>query len=880
MSRRALAVYAVLGVLGAVAYYVAPGLTGSNAAYQFVGFLSLVAIVVGVRRYRPEGRAAWYLIAAGQALFQVGDAVFWWYQARGQEPPVPSLADGPYLAAYPVLALALVLLVRRRLPGRHLSSLLDGLIVAIGLAVFAWTFLIVPYVTDTALGLTEKLVAVAYPVGDLLLLVVLARLAAGPGRRSPAFRLLVLGVAGLLVADVLYGWAILNDSYGERSLIDLGWLASYLVWGAAALHPSMTTLTERLPAGDTRLSPRRLALLVTAVLSCPVLLVIRSVGRGGVEMPVVAAGSVTLFALIAARMWGLMRAVEESSRREAEARSLRRSEERLAALVQQASDVVVVVDDAGLVTYVTPSVERVLGIRPTDVVGRPALSLVHPADAEQLALHLDADLAGPGPRLLPDVRVRSGGSTWRVVEAVANNLLADPAVNGIVVTLRDVTDRRRLEEDLRHQAFHDALTGLANRALFTDRVTHALSRRSQGPGMAVLFCDLDDFKTINDSLGHEVGDALLRNAAVRLGQFVRPGDTCARLGGDEFAVLLEGIALEEAEEVADRLVSALRLPMTVESHTLFTSVSVGLFHTAEALDPTAVLRNADLAMYVAKSRGKGRFAVFEDSHEAVAQRRLELKSELQGALGRDEFVVHYQPIVALAEGRTVSLEALVRWSHPRLGLVAPADFIPLAEETGLIVPIGAWVLDEACREARHWLDRDADAAPQTVSVNVSVRQLEQRDFVAEVALTLARHRLEPGRLTIEITESALADEVGVIRDALTALKGLGVRIAIDDFGTGYSSISYLGNFPVDVVKIDRSFVGHLDDPRTHSLVAAIIEMAHALEMETVAEGIEIAGQLSELLKLDCEGGQGFHFAKPLKPADVDAFLSAECRSAR
>jgi diguanylate cyclase (GGDEF)-like protein len=406
-------------------------------------------------------------------------------------------------------------------------------------------------------------------------------------------------------------------------------------------------------------------------------------------------------------------------------------------------------------------------------------------------------------------------------------------------------------------------------------VDHALARRSLAPGVAVLFCDLDDFKTVNDSLGHAAGDQLLLAVAGRLRACLRPDDTCARLGGDEFGILLEHVTPEEATAVAARLVDSMSVAVAVDGRPLHVSLSVGLYHTDRPQPVETVLRNADIAMYTAKSSGKSRFAVFEPSQEVLARRRLELRSELAEALERRQFVLHFQPIVSLTSGRAVSLEALLRWDHPDLGLIPPAEFIPLAEETGLIVPIGRWVLHEACRQARRWQQDYPDAAPRTVSVNVSVRQLEDPSFVGEVAEAVALHGLRPAQLMLEVTESAVINDLGDIRDTLLHLRELGVLLAIDDFGTGYSALGYLSEFPVDIVKIDRSFVANMGDERADNLVAAVIDMAHALNMETVAEGVEVVSQSEGLLRLACEQGQGFLFARPLDPLALETFLLTE-----
>ncbi len=555
----------------------------------------------------------------------------------------------------------------------------------------------------------------------------------------------------------------------------------------------------------------------------------------------------------------------------------KRSEARFQQLVRHSSDAVLIVGRDGRIRFQTPSVVRVLGYLAVDLDGAAFDRILHPDSATHVANFLDQLAQGVSETVRTvEARLLRADDSVIHAEIVGVQLLENPDVDGIVLTIRDVTGRRTLEEQLRHQAFHDALTGLSNRALFLDRVEHALARirRIDSPVPAVAFVDLDDFKLVNDSLGHGAGDELLRAVADRLRASLRSGDTPARLGGDEFAVLLEDAPDAMAVvEVAERILDSLRTPIVVEGREVYVRASIGIA-TRRGPDttPEELLRNADLAMYTAKANGKGCIEMFEPSMHHRAVDRQAIRGDLERALERDEIDVAYQPIVRLDSGEVWAFEALARWTHPERGVVPPSEFVPIAEDTGLIVPLGQLVLERACRQLSVWLGADPTAAWQ-MSVNLSARQLLAPDLVATVRAATAAAGLEPTSLILELTESVLLSDSERVLRRLHRLKELGVQIAIDDFGTGYSSLSYLQRVPFDILKIDRGFVAALrhEDPQT-TLVRTIMDLGRTLGRVAIAEGIEEQAELEGLLTLGCELGQGKHFGVAVDAATIERDL--------
>src|SRR4051812_17568998 len=503
-------------------------------------------------------------------------------------------------------------------------------------------------------------------------------------------------------------------------------------------------------------------------------------------------------------------------------RARRQTEERFRSLVLNTSDVITILTADGSIDFHSPSAGRIWGYSADALRSANLLGLVHTDDVEIARGLIAQAVSRPRLSVAAELRLRLADESWCYFEVVATNLLRDPRVSGIVTTFRDITERKELEQALHYRAFHDSLTDLPNRTLFVDRVGHAMTRAaSRGSSVTIMFLDLDNFKVVNDSLGHAVGDQLLVALTERIKGCLRLEDTLARLGGDELAILIEDI-WEEADAIrlAARLQEQLQVPFSLDHRELYVAASIGIVISGPAhTGPDDLLREADLAMYRAKANGKGRCEVFNHTMNVHFTERLALESSMRRSIERNELRVHYQPIVKLDDETVVGFEALVRWEHPQRGLISPSDFIPLAEETGMIVPIGAWVLEEACRQVQQWQTERCHGRSLLLSVNVSARQFQSHDLVETVASVLERTGFNPTSLKLELTESLMMRDVERTTQRLHELKSLAIQLAIDDFGTGYSSLAYLRQFPITVLKIDRMFVMRLGtDPHDDAIV--------------------------------------------------------------
>ncbi|MGW6913974.1 putative bifunctional diguanylate cyclase/phosphodiesterase [Kitasatospora sp. NPDC054939] len=996
-----------------------------------IGLGGVAAIVVGVRLNHPAHARYWYLLALANFCFTAGEVVqVIQMQFLDLGNPFPSVADGFYLAEYLLYAAGVLGFIRWRTAHQDRGSLLDALILTMGLALLAWIYLILPYTRNPDLTWLQKSVAIAYPLGDVVVLALLLRLLVPRGGKSRSLQLLTVGTIGLLASDVLYGLIQLHGDWRIGTPVDLGWAAFYTAWGAAALHPSMVQLTRPVPSQGPDISHGRLALLALASLIAPGILIVESISGNTNNAGVIGAFSAILFLLVLARLAGVVIAHRQAIARERALREAgasltaavsveevadavqtaastlmpaepghitllavseggvlhvrhaergpyahalgdssdevlalavyretrllpvedigsdlalrlngmpsallcpltlaerpsgdpligalivtgteqeltalwgsleilaaqaalavervmlsqevtrRNSEMYFRTLVQSASDVILILNADDGVRYASSSAERVLGY--PDLAGIMLTDLVPPEDSRAVG----GALARMRTQERPDGQQREH---WRLLrqdrspieaEVRCNDLRDDPTVGGLVLTLRDVTEQRQMERELTHRAFHDSLTGLANRVLFQDRVGHALSRSERsGAVTGVLFIDLDDFKVVNDTQGHAVGDELLVAVSLRVSTALRTSDTAARLGGDEFAVLVED-ALRPADvgATADAVLTAFTEPFKLSAGAVRISASIGVATTEDSVDAAELLTHADLALYSAKAAGKRQWCHYQPQLQAGLVERHELNENLDTAIAESNFALYYQPIVDLASGELVAFEALVRWPHDRRGMVLPDEFISLAEESGQIVPLGAWVLERAAQEAASW-QRLTGRPRLRVNVNVSARQFRDAGFVDVVRGAVDTSGIDPSLLVLELTESVLMRRDDRVRTDMRILGDLGVGIAIDDFGTGYSSLSYLREFPISILKIDKSFIDGLGvSQQQYALVEGITRIADTLGVQVIAEGIENPVQRDLLAAMGCPLGQGYLFAHPLTADQAGALVRGD-----
>ncbi|GIF74543.1 EAL domain-containing protein [Asanoa siamensis] len=1033
MTRRmGLAAYGLWMAVLTVVYYVAP-LSWRFGLWTAISASGVLAILAGIRLNRPRMAGTWLIFLVGMIFYAASDLSFNLTLPGGPaRPPVTLTDDILLLISLALVGVALAKFGRAAEPKPDRPALIDALVLALGTGLLAWVLTIEARLDRPNIGGITLFLLIAYPVVDIIVLGLVARLATAV-RLTPAMALLGLGVVGYVIADALFRIGRIDDLWLVRTPLDLGYIALYALWGAAALTPSMKSITDRRPPRERETTVLRLVLLGLSSMIPPTILLYETLAFGTVRHgEVIAVASLVMFLLVLARLVNLAHRLREQIGRERGLRAVttalvaanddegiadaldagirgvlapgtdyrfalftkgadpdatgrlrgvprddlardrlrqlreptlmastelsplvagalgagrgtdgqptgppmalalplrvseddqndsaigammvaaaerplntaqdrlavlasqaalaidrvalteqlrrRTSEEYFRALVHNAADVILIVDSDDRISYASPSARAMFG--EVDLVGTALLDHGDPAErdrAERVFHRIQARPVGsvePDNWGTTDWTLRRPDGTAVQVEISVRDLRADPTVRGLVFTLRDVTDKRRLERELTHRANHDALTGLANRALFAERMQKAIEARRGVVG--VLFIDLDDFKVVNDTLGHASGDQVLKAVAGRISAALRPHDTAARLGGDEFAVLIDDAGdTGDVEDAADRITRTLREPYSVGGDLVSCSASIGIGTTADAQDGPELLRQADLALYVAKGAGKAQWRRYQPELHTTIVERLEMRAELDHAIHDGGLTLEFQPIVSLTDGHTAGFEALLRWNHPTRGRLLPDAFIDVAEESGLVVPMGEWVLKKAIAGAATWRKGQPYGAPY-VAVNVSARQFRTPGFVRLVKRELAASDLPPSCLMLEITESLLLRDDDQVWDDLAEVRRLGVRVAIDDFGTGYSSLSYLRHVPLDVLKIDRLFTGTVTtSTQQRALVDGIVRLAHTLGLEVVAEGIETTDERDLLRRIGCPYGQGFLFSRPMPLPDALRWL--------
>ena len=849
----------------------------ANLGYLPLGLLSAF-ITWQISRFRDlprRQRDAWRLMTAACLLTSTSDIVWTIEENVLGHDPSEGVANIGYLLFYPTLLGSLMLLPDAIRTSREwLKFGLDAATVAVGGAMAIWYFVITPTFAAEATSRFAMAIALSYPIGDLLVVLgiasVLLRCPRGPRQRP--LLLLAASFAAMMTADVVWASLSLSGRVQAGNVQDVPYMIQYVLFAIAA-----TDERRRLrrdggdDTGDTARSVGGLP-YVSVGLGYGLMLFVawqQATPRGLFPLIV---GGVCLTLLALARQ---VVAIRENVRLQRE-RTLLAGELRFKSMVQHGPEAICIVDTDWTIQYASPAAASLLGMPAPGPIGQCVIDLVHPEDTNDATTRLRDALQDPRrPVHHARWRMRHSDGTYIETENTCTNLMADEFVRGLLLTTRDISDRCTIEAQLVHQAFHDQLTGLANRALFRDRVQHALSRRrSELSTIGVLYVDLDEFKSVNDTLGHTVGDALLGAVAERLLSFLRAFDTAARLGGDEFAVLIDDIRQQDhVTTVAERIRLSFLDPFIIDGREVRSSASIGVALATPHQATDDLLGQADVAMYLAKQRGGAQVALFEPGMQTAALNRLELQGDLRLALDRGELSLAYQPIHDLETQALIGAEALLRWTHPTRGPVPPSVFVPIAEETGLIVAIGRWVLTQACADANTWRQH-LTATRLRVSVNLSGRQIPVPGLIDDVKSALADSGLSPRFLVLELTERMLLEHDELCVGVLHQLKSTGVRLAIDDFGTGYSSLTYLQRLPVDVLKIDRGFVARIeDDHDSAAITRTIVALAKTMSLRTIGEGIENPRQAELLRQLGCNFGQGFFYGMPMPADELEAYAS-------
>ena len=867
-----------------------------NWGVTLLAALTAVPAALAGRRAVSRRRWGWWLIGAAGLSWAVGNVLYTWDPNAAS----PAFNDLFYLGGVPLAACGLVLVASQQGTRSGMIRLvIDGLTVVPATIFISWA-LVLQFIwqtdTDPSNGYSPAATVtyLAYPVTDILLVALaLLVVARQTGRLRLSLGVVATGYLALAIADSGYNYYTSIGTYAGNAVFwtELGYTLGFSLLAMGLLDVWLTPkLSADAGPGPTQVRDRGL-LCYLPVAGAAVIAIrqelIHAPGDG-----VLFWSGLTVMAMVLLRQ---LLALRENSflRRSLERRveevldersNLKTSEERFRSLIENSSDVILILNSDLCVRWASDSLRNVIGSQPDDVIGLSIETMIHPDDRARVMHAFRDGLRERGRSSTVAYRVLDSLGEGHSVDVHVAQLLEDPAVQGVVLNIRDVTERRELEEQLLHQALHDPLTNLPNRLLLMDRLEHELSRRRRPDqaGPAVLFLDLDGFKTVNDTQGHHAGDLLLQLVSEQLKAVMRPGDTIARMGGDEFAVIVVNTPSHtEVDRIAARLVTAMATPFCIDGHDFLISASAGIAMSVSDGDSAGdLLQQADLAMYRAKELGGNCAEAFVPELKVSVQHRLDTESALRSALANAEFLLHYQPILSLETMQMVGAEALIRWRMPDGTMVPPLDFIPLAERCELIVEIGRWVLRTACAQTRQWQLQLPNSEKLSVSVNLSARQLRDPRFPDDVLEALRNSKLAPTSLILEVTESVLVEDVERASAILARLRGAGIRIAIDDFGTGYSSLSYLRTLPVDIIKLDRSFVTGITASSTTSAVArSIVSLADALGLVVVAEGIETLTQLEELVQLRCGFGQGFLFSRPVSEGALEGIVKSGMRFA-
>jgi diguanylate cyclase (GGDEF)-like protein/PAS domain S-box-containing protein len=855
--------YLALGLLACAVYFALPRSAATQFLFVLISASPVVVGVLAVRRDRSPERMAWATLTAGFAVAAVGELTDFICVTLGARPSAGPVIDVIFLTSYMVLMWGLMALFRAQTASRHQFGWFDAATVGVAVGAIVWSTLYEAIFGASEATAVDWLTRFGGAVLDVALVVVALRLVVGSRGRQLSF---VALLAAFLLQTVTDAVGALWSGYATGARVDTLWAIGYVLVGVALMEGGSPT-ARQVPTTVASLEIKHTLVLQAAVSAMLAAMIILEVSGQvpGISLAVWGCAWLLILLMTRARIAGLLRMVGEASATE--------NQRRLSAMVASSSDVIGLADPDGTIRYMTPSVAALVGVPLDGWLGQrfDVMLSRHVDGLEDLALR--SARLGHGESATWECTIRATGNreTPRTVKLTLANQVEAPEVHGWVITAHDITDEAQLTSELRHQSLHDMLTGLPNRGLLFDRIQHSINRvsRVEGRYTSVVLVDVDDFKAVNDSLGHTTGDELLRAVAERLRTCVRQGDTVARLGGDEFAILLEDTDEREAMILAQRALESLSLPVNFGTGDFAVRASAGVVTQHDAHDPVELLRAADIAMYASKRDGKSRVTMFHPDMHDVAHRQLELRMDLAVALERNELRLNYQPIVDTHTQRICGVEALLRWNHPVRGSVSPVEFIPIAEQSGQIRTIGEWVLRTACREAASWTGGGAESY---VSVNVSAPQVSEL-FVDTVLDTLRDCGLPPHRLMLEITESMLVDDSVNARQVLSRLRDLGVRVAIDDFGTGYSSLAYFQSLAVDVVKIDRSFVRDLGTNTDHqALTRTILSLVDGFSMTAIAEGVETDGELAQLSHLGCRFAQGYLFSRPVEVAALHALF--------